>query len=59
MTAPTCHHWIAAEHRHCRVVEGVRRFVIGDRCAVHSPSALAGRPEPTPGPGWPRDREAA
>ncbi|MGW2511297.1 hypothetical protein ACWC0A_18060 [Streptomyces scopuliridis] len=30
-----------------------RRYVTGWRCHRHTPSALAGRPEPEPGPGWP------
>ena len=29
---------------------GVARFVVGPRCAAHTPAALAGRPEPVPPP---------
>lgn len=35
---------------------GLRRarfYVVGYRCDRHSPAALAGQPEPQPGPGWP------
>lgn len=28
-------------------------FACGWRCPAHSPAAMAGRPEPPPGPGWP------
>lgn len=31
----------------------VRPYACGRRCSVHSPWALAGQPEPQPGPGWP------
>lgn len=31
----------------------VRLYAAGWRCGTHSPWALAGRPEPAPGPGWP------
>jgi hypothetical protein len=31
----------------------VRHFVVGRRCPAHTPAAIAGRPEPQPGPGWP------
>ncbi|MFE3378375.1 hypothetical protein [Streptomyces anulatus] len=30
-----------------------RRYVIGWRCDLHTPSAVRGLPEPPPGPGWP------
>lgn len=57
MTGPTtareCTHWVGAEQRTCRATEGVRAFLIGPRCPAHTPSALAGRPEPQPGPGMP------
>ncbi|WP_275462098.1 hypothetical protein [Streptomyces noursei] len=33
----------------------VRPYAAGWRCSAHSPWALAGRPEPQPGPGWPAD----
>lgn len=41
-----CGHWIGTEHRYCGATDGVRRFLVGDRCPAHTPSALAGRPEP-------------
>ena len=50
---PECRHWIGAERRHCREVEGVRRYLPGDRCPAHTPRALQGLPEFPPGPGWP------
>ena len=50
-----CGHWVGAERRHCKEADGVRLFVVGLRCPAHTPSALAGRPEPQPGPGAPRD----
>ncbi|MEU5284160.1 hypothetical protein AB0G97_09085 [Streptomyces sp. NPDC020755] len=30
-----------------------RRYVIGWRCDLHTPSAVRSLPEPPPGPGWP------
>lgn len=30
-----------------------RLYPCGWRCALHTPNAMAGRPEPPPGPGWP------
>ncbi|WP_431999279.1 hypothetical protein [Streptomyces sioyaensis] len=33
----------------------VRPYACGNRCSAHAPWALAGRPEPQPGPGWPSD----
>ncbi|WP_234314683.1 hypothetical protein [Streptomyces sp. NRRL F-5135] len=30
-----------------------RLYPRGLCCARHTPAALAGRPEPAPGPGWP------
>ncbi|MFG2225348.1 hypothetical protein [Streptomyces sp. NPDC048644] len=33
----------------------VRPYAAGYRCSAHAPWALAGRPEPQPGPGWPAD----
>lgn len=30
-----------------------RPYPCGWRCDLHSPWALAGQPEPQPGPGWP------
>lgn len=32
---------------------GTALFACGWRCTAHSPAAMAGRPEPPPGPGWP------
>lgn len=40
-----CTHWIGAERRYCRSVESVRAFLPGPRCPLHSPAALAGKPE--------------
>lgn len=34
-----------------------RLYPCGWRCARHTPNALAGRPEPPPGPGWPIHRQ--
>ncbi|OII64617.1 hypothetical protein BJP40_19965 [Streptomyces sp. CC53] len=31
----------------------VRLYPAGWRCSTHAPWAVAGRPEPQPGPGWP------
>ncbi|WP_075737492.1 hypothetical protein [Streptomyces acidiscabies] len=53
MTAPVCTHWGGPERRHCRAAVGVRAYLTGPRCPAHTPSALAGRPEPEPGPGLP------
>ncbi|MEU5394549.1 hypothetical protein [Streptomyces tibetensis] len=53
---PECGHWIGAEQRHCREVDGVRRFLPGLRCPEHTPLALRGLPEIPPGPGWPAHR---
>ncbi len=40
-----CLHWIGAERRYCRSVESVRAFLTGPCCPLHTPAALAGRPE--------------
>jgi hypothetical protein len=48
-----CTHWIGSERRHCGATDGVRRYVNSTVCPAHTPSALAGRPEPEPGPGMP------
>ena len=53
MTGPVCTHWIGPEQRHCRTADGVRAYLTGPRCPDHTPSVLAGRPEPEPGPGLP------
>ncbi|GAA3617338.1 hypothetical protein ACG5V6_15000 [Streptomyces chitinivorans] len=55
--APKCAHWIGSESRYCNADKGVRRYVPGHRCPDHTPAALAGRPEPQPGPGWPSLRK--
>ncbi|MFK4797821.1 hypothetical protein ACI3K5_03895 [Streptomyces sp. MPA0124] len=56
---PECGHWIGAEQRHCKEVEGVRRFIPGLRCPAHTPNALRGLPEIPAGPGWPIHRKEA
>jgi hypothetical protein len=48
-----CEHWIGAEHRHCGATDDVRPYLTGMCCPAHTPAALAGRPEPQPGPGLP------
>ena len=48
-----CAHWVGPERRHCGATDGVRHYLTGLCCAAHTPSALAGRPEPEPGPGLP------
>jgi hypothetical protein len=58
-TRPECTHWIGSERRHCREADGVRPYLTGPRCPLHTPSALQGKPEPQPGPGWPAYREEA
>ena len=50
---PECRHWIGSERRHCRAVDGVRFYLTGWCCPLHTPNALAGKPESTPGPGLP------
>ncbi|MFI7315184.1 hypothetical protein [Streptomyces hygroscopicus] len=50
---PECGHWIGAERRRCLARDSVHRYVIGWRCPLHTPAAMAGRPEPQPGPGMP------
>ncbi|QFY09672.1 hypothetical protein GBF35_26125 [Nonomuraea phyllanthi] len=40
-----CWHWIGAEMRRCGATP-TRFYLQGWRCADHTPSALAGRPEP-------------
>jgi hypothetical protein len=52
-TARRCAHWIGTAHRHCHDPGGVRPYLTGLRCPAHTPAALAGRPEPEPGPGLP------
>ncbi|MFF9285445.1 hypothetical protein [Streptomyces griseosporeus] len=36
---------------------GSRLYPCGWRCALHTPAALAGKPETPPGPGWPIHRQ--
>ncbi|WP_413102264.1 hypothetical protein [Streptomyces sp. Inha503] len=50
---PECGHWIGADRRYCLAKDEVHPYLIGDRCPLHTPAAMAGRPEPQPGPGWP------
>lgn len=56
---PDCQHWIGAENRRCRSGDQVDQYLTGWRCARHTPAAIAGRPEPQPGPGWPIHRTEA
>jgi len=50
---PVCGHWIGAERRYCRAIEMVRQYLPGLRCPLHTPAALAGKPEPDAGPDIP------
>ncbi|MBL1100108.1 hypothetical protein [Streptomyces coffeae] len=50
---PECRHWDGSARRYCRAVRDVHRYVIGHRCPLHTPAAMAGRLEPQPGPGLP------
>lgn len=44
-----CGHWIGNEGRYCHAAGPVRRYLPGLRCPVHTPAALARRPEaPSP-----------
>lgn len=54
-----CGHWSGPESRYCRSGDNVRHYVTGHCCARHTPAALAGRPEPQPGPGWPIHQQEA
>jgi hypothetical protein len=56
---PECGHWVGDEQRHCKEVDGVRPYLTGPRCPLHTPNALQGKPEPPPGPGWPIYRTEA
>lgn len=49
---PICGHWIGAEQRYCGQ-PGARRYLNSIVCPLHTPCALAGKPEPQPGPGLP------
>ncbi|WP_282792962.1 hypothetical protein [Streptomyces sp. CC224B] len=53
MTARACTHWLGSEHRCCQTQRSVRHYLTGWRCPAHTPAALAGHPEPPPGPGMP------
>lgn len=53
----SCSHWIGVERRYCGASDGVRPFLQGPACPLHTPSALAGKPEPQPGPGMPARAE--
>ncbi|MBW8701853.1 hypothetical protein MBT84_19795 [Streptomyces sp. MBT84] len=53
---PECRHWIGAEGQYCKQVNGVRLYIPGHRCPLHTPRALRGLPEIPPGPGWPIHR---
>jgi hypothetical protein len=48
-----CLHWIGAQRQYCLAKDGLRRYLIGVRCPLHTPAALAGEPEPRSGPGLP------
>jgi hypothetical protein len=50
----TCSQWTGAAY--CRA-GGTRYYAVGHRCSSHSPAALAGQPEPPPGPGIPAYRK--
>ncbi|MGP4048750.1 hypothetical protein [Streptomyces sp. 2A115] len=56
---PECRHWIGDERQFCKEANGVRLFIPGRRCPLHTPAALQGKPEPQPGPGWPIFRKEA
>lgn len=56
--AGVCGHWLGAEFRYCRATEGVRRYITGFCCPLHTPRALQGLSEIPPGPGWPIHRRA-
>lgn len=38
---PRCEHWIGAERRLCGAEVGVRRYLTGRRCPLHTPQAVA------------------
>ncbi|WP_426504410.1 hypothetical protein ACPPVO_43555 [Dactylosporangium sp. McL0621] len=40
-----CQHWDGAEQRRCDSWDGVRMYIIGPRCLLHTPNAIAGKPE--------------
>lgn len=45
LLAAVCGYWSAADGS-CGGTERVRPYVAGPRCRLHTPAALAGRPEP-------------
>ncbi|MGV9271484.1 hypothetical protein ACWDRR_43360 [Kitasatospora sp. NPDC003701] len=45
-----CGQWLPGQGGHCG--RPARPYACGPRCPAHTPAALAGRPEPTPGPGY-------
>lgn len=51
-TPARCRHWHGDQHRYCHTTTSVRRYLTGLRCPDHTPAAIAGRPEPAPGPGY-------
>lgn len=53
MTGRRCAHWIGAEARHCATTDGVRPYLTGLCCPLHTPNALRGLDEAPPGPGMP------
>ncbi|QUI32468.1 hypothetical protein H9W91_17565 [Streptomyces alfalfae] len=58
-TRPECRHWVGEERRHCKAADGVRLYLTGPRCPLHTPAALQGKPELPVGPGWPIYRQEA
>ncbi|MFI5880896.1 hypothetical protein [Streptomyces sp. NPDC051554] len=51
--SPVRGHWIGAVRRYCLAGDTLRSYLTGLRCPLRTPAALAGRPEPRPGPGLP------
>lgn len=45
MSTPSCRHWIGRENRYCGG-SPAQRYVNTNACAIHTPAALAGEPEP-------------
>lgn len=41
-----CTNWSDRDRSYCGAIDGVRLYLVGDRCPDHTPNALAGRPEP-------------
>jgi len=42
---PACSHWLSGTRRHCGNPD-TRLYLVGHRCAEHTPARLAGHPEP-------------